>query len=95
MPTAGLQPTFPLVKRAYHIDIRKGGVLVRIADVDNANWSYSASQRMADFGSPDAELISALPWFPQRPGSVAVPIEHFHPNRFESTSFAKEIDHDQ
>lgn len=33
-------------REAYQIEIRKGGVLVRTADVDNANWSYSASQRM-------------------------------------------------
>jgi hypothetical protein len=44
---------------------------------------------------PTPKLISALPWFPQRPGSVAVPIEHFHPNRFEFAAFEKEIDHGQ
>jgi hypothetical protein len=93
MPTAGLQPTFVGEESLPHRHT-KGWVPVRTADVDNANWSYSASNAWLISAVPDAELISALSWFPQRPGSVAVPIEHFHPNRFEFTSFAKEIDRD-
>jgi hypothetical protein len=43
-------------REAYRIEIRKDERLLRSADVDSTNWSYTKAQRLSDFDSLDAEF---------------------------------------
>ncbi len=43
-------------REAYHIEIRNNERLVRSVDVDRSSWTYSVTDRLADFGDLQAEI---------------------------------------
>lgn len=43
-------------REAYHIELRNNEGLVRSVDVDRSNWTYRASDRLADFGDLQAKI---------------------------------------